>query len=132
LHVHCRLDHGRAVGLRNALGHPLGHRGGGVADIDLAARDVVLSAVERRRLGEAGDRVLGRGVRSRIGPRRVRRQRAVVDDPPASAATFSRASLRRPASETWYPSLSNASPTALPTPLPAPVTIATFLSISIS
>ena len=51
---------------------------------------------------------------------------------PASAATFSRASLRRPASETWYPSLSNASPTALPTPLPAPVTIATFLSISIS
>src|SRR5437867_5283732 len=50
---------------------------------------------------------------------------------PASADTVSRASLRRPASETWYPSRSSASPTALPTPLPAPVTIATFLSMSV-
>src|SRR2546422_5237421 len=46
-----------------------------------------------------------------------------------AAATCSSASLRRPASETWYPSLNSASATALPTPLPAPVTIATFLSM---
>src|SRR5206468_3447224 len=49
-------------------------------------------------------------------------------DAPA-AATCSSASLRRPASDTWYPSFNSASATALPTPLPAPVTIATFLSM---
>ena len=40
----------------------------------------MLAAVERRALGEAGDGVLGRGVGHRVGPRRVRRDRAVVDD----------------------------------------------------
>ena len=34
--------------------------------------------------GQPGDRVLGRRVRRRIRPRRVRRDRAVVDDPPAA------------------------------------------------
>ena len=73
----------RAVGLRHARGHPLGHLGGGVADVDLAAGDVVLAAVERGRAGEAGDRVLGRGVGGRVGPRHMGRDRAVVDDPAA-------------------------------------------------
>ena len=37
--------------------------------------------------GEAGDGVLGRGVGRRVGPRRMGRDRAVVDDPPALAAS---------------------------------------------
>jgi hypothetical protein len=52
LHVHRRLDRERAVGLRHALLHPLGHLGGGVADVDLAAGDVEGAAVERGRLGQ--------------------------------------------------------------------------------
>src|SRR5947208_1070607 len=44
----------------------------------------------------------------------------------ASRTTDSRASLRRPASATAYPSLRRASAEALPMPLPAPVTIATL------
>ena len=58
--------------------------GRGVADVDLAAGDVVFAAVERRRLGQAGDRVLGGRVGRRVRPRRVRRDRAVVDDPAAA------------------------------------------------
>ena len=41
--------------------------GRGVADVDLAAGDVVLAAVERGRLGQAGDGVLGRGVGAEFG-----------------------------------------------------------------
>ena len=41
----------------------------------------MLAPVERQRPGEPGDRVLGRRVRRRVRPRRVRRDRAVVDDP---------------------------------------------------
>ena len=84
LDVHARLDHGRAVGLQHALGHALGHRRHGIADVDLAAGDVVGAAVERGRLGEAGDGVLGRGVGDRERPRRMGRDRAVVDDAPAA------------------------------------------------
>ena len=40
----------------------------------------MLAPVERNTLGEAGDRVLGRSVGDRHGARRVRRDRAVVDD----------------------------------------------------
>ena len=43
--------------------HPRGHLGAGVADVDLAAGDVVRAAVERGRLREPGDRVL----RGRVG-----------------------------------------------------------------
>ena len=60
------------------------HLGRGVADVDLAAGDVVLAAVERGRLGQAGDRVLGGGVGRRVRARRVGRDRAVVDDAPAA------------------------------------------------
>ena len=56
----------------------------GVADVDLAAGDVVLAAVERGRLGEAGDRVFGRGVGRGVGARRVGGDRAVVDDAAAA------------------------------------------------
>ena len=38
------------------------------------------------RFGQAGDRVLGRGVGRGVRPRRVRRDRAVVDDAPAARA----------------------------------------------
>jgi hypothetical protein len=40
-HVHRRLGGDRAVGLEDSRLHPLGHLGGGVADVDLAAGDVV-------------------------------------------------------------------------------------------
>ncbi len=83
LHIHGRLFDDRAIGLRHAALHALGHLGQCVADVDLAAGDVVFAAVERGRFREAGDRVLGRGVGGRIGPRRMRGDRAVVDDPPA-------------------------------------------------
>ena len=43
LHVHARLHHHLAIGLQHAFGHPLGHFGGGVADVDLTAGDVVLA-----------------------------------------------------------------------------------------
>ena len=62
---------------------PLGHRGVRVADVDLAAGDVVGPPVERDRLGQAGDPVLGHRVADRAGPRRVGGDRAVVDDPAA-------------------------------------------------
>ena len=84
LHVHQRFDRDLAVRLQHALRHPLGHFGERVADVDLAAGDVVLAAVERGGLGEAGDRVFGGGLGRGIRPRRVRRDRAVVDDAAAA------------------------------------------------
>src|SRR3990167_8950270 len=56
IHVHQRLDPDRAVGLRHALGHALGHLGARIADVYLADCDVVLAAIERAALGEAGHR----------------------------------------------------------------------------
>ena len=91
-HVDQRLGRDLAVGLRHALGHARGHLGGGVADVDLAHRDVVLAAVERRGLGEAGDGVLGGGVGDRIAGAARGRDRAVVDD----AAALRRLRLHRP------------------------------------
>src|SRR5947207_1917923 len=70
--------------LRDATLHSGRHVGRGVSDVDLTARDVVLAAVERCRLGEARDRVLRGGIRRRVRPRRVRRDGAVIDDPPAA------------------------------------------------
>ena len=83
LEVDRRLGGDPAVGLQGAPNHLPGHLGPGVADVDLAAGDVVRPAVERGRLGQAGDRVLARDVGSRQRSRRVGRDRAVVDDPPA-------------------------------------------------
>lgn len=79
-HIHRRLLDDRAVGLRHAALHPLGHLGQGVADVDLAAGDVIFAAVERGRFSQPGDRVLARGVGDRVRPRHMRRDRAVVDD----------------------------------------------------
>ena len=81
--VHRRLGLQRPVGLRHAAGHPLGHLGGGVADVDLPAGDVELAPFQRQRLGDPRDRVLGRVVGDRVRPRDVGRERAVVDDAPA-------------------------------------------------
>jgi hypothetical protein len=58
--------------------------GGRHTDVDLRACDVVRAALERGRAREAGDRVLGRRVRHPVRARDVRRQRAVVDDPPCA------------------------------------------------
>src|SRR5207244_5082196 len=58
--------------------------GVGVADVDLAAGDVVLAAVERGCLREAGDRVLCSGVRGRVGAGGVGGDAAVVDDAAAA------------------------------------------------
>ena len=63
---------------------PLGHFGRRVADVDLPAGDAEAAAVEREELGQAGQRVLGGGVGDAVRPRGVRRDRAVVDDPPAA------------------------------------------------
>ena len=84
LDVHRRLGHERPVGLRHAARHPLGHLGGRVADVDLPAGDVELAPLQRQRLGDPGDRVLGRVVGDRVRPRHVGRERAVVDDAPAA------------------------------------------------
>ena len=56
-----------AVGLQGSDGDAGAHLGGGVADVDLAAGDVVGAAVERDALGEAGDGVLGGGVGRGVG-----------------------------------------------------------------
>ena len=80
-HVESRLDLDRPIGLRSAALHPARHVGRGVADIDLAAGNVVLSSVERGRLGEAGHRVFGRGIRCRVGSRHAGRDGGIIDDP---------------------------------------------------
>jgi len=60
--------------------HALGQGRGSIADIDLSAADVVLPAVERGLFGETGHRVFGRGIGDRVGARRMRGDRAVVDN----------------------------------------------------
>ena len=83
LGIHGGLDRSRAVCLQHALAHVGRHFGGRVADINLAAGNVVLPAVERCRFREAGNGVLGCRVGGGIGPRAVRSGRPVVDDTPA-------------------------------------------------
>lgn len=80
LDIHHRLGGDRTVGLRHADRHWLRHLGQRIADVDLAASDVVGPAVERQRLGHPGDGVLGRRVGHRARTRRIGRHRAVVDD----------------------------------------------------
>ena len=80
LHVEGRLRQHRAVGLQRPGRHVRGHVGGGVADVDLPAGDVEGPAVERNRLGQPGDGVLGGGVGGGAGAGHVGRDRAVVDD----------------------------------------------------
>jgi len=77
--IHSRLDLEGAVGLLDSRLRPPGARH--VPDIDLAARDVVLAAVQGQRPSQPRDRMLGRGEGDRIRPRDVRRRGAVIDDP---------------------------------------------------
>ena len=84
LDVHQRLDGDGPVRLRHALRHARRQLGLRVADVDLAAGDVVLPAVERGGFREAGDGVLGRGVGRGVRARGVGRDRPVVDDAPAA------------------------------------------------
>src|SRR2546423_1573534 len=86
LYVHARLYHPAAVRLQNAGRHALGHFGGRIADIDLSAGDIVLTAIERETPGDSGDAMLGGGIRHMIWARRVSGNRTVVDD--AAAARF--------------------------------------------
>ena len=55
----------------------------GIADVDLAAGDVVFAAVESGGFGQSGDSVLGGRVGGGVGARGVGRDGAVVDDPAA-------------------------------------------------
>src|ERR1700730_2278608 len=80
LGVHARLRHLAAVRLQHAVDHAVGHRRCGVADIDLPDRDVVAAAVEVGGLGQAGDGVFGGSIGRGERPRRMRGDRAVVDD----------------------------------------------------
>src|SRR5439155_785874 len=105
LHVHARLDAHLAIRLHHAFRHALGHLGGRVADVDLAAGDVERASVERDGLGDAAHGVLGRGVGNGHRARRMRGDGAVVDDAPAARS---------------------ASAEALPMPALAPVTSATL------
>ena len=81
--VHHRLDPRRAVRLRHPFGHRYGHLGQRVADVDLPAGDVERPPVEADRPRDPRHRVFRGRVADRAGPRRVGRDRAVVDDPPA-------------------------------------------------
>src|SRR5215472_19130033 len=78
------LGRQRTIGLRDAVAHLRGHVGSGVSYVDLAARDVEGPPVEGDGLGQAGDRVFGRGVGGTAGAGDVRGYRAIVDDPPAA------------------------------------------------
>ncbi len=82
--IEARLDIDAAVGLEHADVHARRHVGGRVSDVDLPTRDVERAAVEGRGLRQAGDAVLRGGVRGRARPRRIGRDRAVVDDATAS------------------------------------------------
>ncbi|MNC49484.1 hypothetical protein D3C75_986650 [compost metagenome] len=82
-HVQHRLGCDLAIGLAYPPGHALGQLGQGVADVHLAAHDVVRPTIQRQRLGQAQYRMLAGGVRCGERAWGVRRDRAVVDDPPA-------------------------------------------------
>src|ERR1035438_2714444 len=79
-YVHAGLRQGGAVGLRDTLTHAPGHFGGGIADIDLAARDVEIAAVQGDAASEPGDGVLGGGVGRGVGSRDVCGDGTVVDN----------------------------------------------------
>ncbi len=68
-HIHHGLYRDAAIGLQNARLHALSHVGGGVANVYLSHRNVVLAAVERSRFGQACDRVFGGCVGHRVGAR---------------------------------------------------------------
>ncbi|SOT44274.1 hypothetical protein F01_460642 [Burkholderia cenocepacia] len=78
-----RLGRDAAVGLQHAAVHAFGERGRGVADIDLAARDVEWPAIEGKRARDAEDGVLRGRVRDCVRARTVGGDRTVVDDAPA-------------------------------------------------
>ena len=61
--IQAGLGHQCTVRLGNARRHLLGHFGSSVANVDLTARDVVLTSIQRNTLREAGDGVFSRSVR---------------------------------------------------------------------
>src|ERR1700722_3694848 len=79
IQIHPRFDDHFAVGLQRPAGDPR-HARTGVADIDLAAGNIVRAAIERDGPGQPGDRMLGRRVRRGIGPGYMRGNGSVVDD----------------------------------------------------
>jgi hypothetical protein len=85
VHIHARF--GRTLPSACGCRRPcLRHVGGGVADVDLAHRNVEGPAVQRAAAGQAGDRVFGGGVGHRMRDGCVGRDRAVVDDAATHAA----------------------------------------------
>jgi len=81
-HVHAWLWRHCAVSLKDAAVHALSHLRGRVADINLPARDVVLSSVERNALGQPGNGVLRGSIGRGIGPRARRRSLHDLSDHP--------------------------------------------------
>jgi hypothetical protein len=79
-HLHQRFGAHRSVRLKRAPGQSRAQLRGSVADVDLSAGDVEPAALERDRLGQAGDGVLGGGLGDRKGPPYVGGNRPVVDD----------------------------------------------------
>ena len=62
LDIHDWLGNAFAIGLGYSFRHGLGHGGRGITDVDLAAGDIIVTAIERDRFGQTGYRVLGRGI----------------------------------------------------------------------
>jgi hypothetical protein len=44
--IHSGLDHGGSIRLSNTAGHALAHFGNRISDVELTARDIVLSAIK--------------------------------------------------------------------------------------
>src|SRR6266542_4265464 len=86
IRINRRLDRYGTVSLKGASFHASSHFGRGVADVDLPAGDVILSAIEGDGFCEAGDSMFGCGVGGRIGSWNMGRNRAVVNDASATRA----------------------------------------------
>src|SRR5271166_5012653 len=83
-YIHARFHHLRAVRLGYAGSHAFGHFRGGIADVDLAAGNIVGAAVEGNGFCESGDGVFGGSVRRGVRSRYVGRDRSVINDAAAA------------------------------------------------
>src|SRR5437899_3595371 len=78
--VETSFGHDRSIRLNDPGSHEFRHLCRRVPNINLATRDIVFTAVERNAFGQPRDGMLRCRVRRRVGPRRVSRDRTVIDD----------------------------------------------------